>query len=69
MRPFRGTWGTRDRWGDYELIFGAARLNLKHIDLPVRYMERTYGKTKMTGRLRNAATMLRMCLGAYFRLR
>ena len=69
MRPFRGTWGTRDRWGDYELIFGAARLNLKHIDLPVRYMERTYGRTKMTGRLRNATTMLRMCLGAYFRLR
>lgn len=69
MRPFRGTWGTQDRWGDYELIFGAARLNLAHIDLPVRYMERTYGRTKMTGRLRNARTMLRMCLGAYFRLR
>jgi DNA-binding Lrp family transcriptional regulator len=69
MRPYRGTWGTRDRWGDYELIFGAAKLNLAHLDLPVRYMERTYGKSKMTGRLRNARTMLRMCLGAYFRLR
>ena len=69
MKPLRGSWGVRDRWGDYELIFGAAKLNMKHVDLPIHYMERTYGETKMTGRLKNAAVMFRMCLAAYSRLR
>ncbi|MDG2306752.1 MAG: bifunctional class I SAM-dependent methyltransferase/glycosyltransferase family 2 protein [Candidatus Binatia bacterium] len=68
MRPLRGSWGTNDRWGDYELIFGAARLGLRHLDLPVHYMERTYGDTKMNKRLGNARVMLRMSLEAYRRL-
>ncbi len=65
IKKLRGSWGVRDRWGDYELIFGAAKLNLKYLELPVHYMERHYGQTKMTGRLRNAAIMLRMCAAAY----
>ncbi|KKO11354.1 hypothetical protein LCGC14_0018350 [marine sediment metagenome] len=69
LRKLRGSWGINDRWGDYELIFGAAKLNLKHIDLPVHYMERAFGETKMTGRLRNAFIMLRMCLAAFLKLR
>ena len=43
IKALRGTWGVDDRWGDYELIFGAAKTQLKLIDLPVHYMERTYG--------------------------
>jgi hypothetical protein len=69
LKLLRGSWGVEDRWGDYELIFGAATLNLAHVDLPVHYMERTYGETKMTSRLRNAGVMLRMCLAAFTRLR
>jgi hypothetical protein len=69
LKLLRGTWGINDRWGDYELIFGAAKLNLSHVDLPVHYMERTYGETKMTGRLRNAWVMLQMCFAAFTRLR
>lgn len=69
IKQLRGSWGVEDRWGDYELIFGAAKLNLAHVDLPVHYMERTYGETKMTGRLRNARVMLRMCFAAFTRLR
>ncbi|WP_319543677.1 glycosyltransferase family 2 protein [uncultured Pseudodesulfovibrio sp.] len=65
VRDLLGTWGINDRWGDYELIFGAARLGLKHQDLPVRYMERVHGETKMTGRLKNAMVMLRMCMAAF----
>lgn len=65
LKDFLGSWGINDRWGDYELIFGAARLGLKHQDLPVRYMERVHGETKMTGRIKNALVMLRMCLAAY----
>jgi hypothetical protein len=69
MIPLRNSWGVTDRWGDYELIFGAAKLNLKIIDLPVHYVERIYGETKMTKRLRNAAVMARMCVAAFLKLR
>ena len=69
LKKFRGTWGMEDRWGDYELLFGAARLHLKIADLPVHYMERVYGETKMTNRLSNAWVMLRMCWAALFKLK
>ena len=61
IRPMLGSWGTEDRWGDYELLFGAAKLNLKILDLPVHYQERIYGSTKMTKVFRNGLVMLRMC--------
>lgn len=67
LRKLRGSWGIDDRWGDYELIFGAAKLNLKHIDLPVHYYERTYGETKMTNVLKNGWIMLKMSLAALFK--
>ena len=51
-------WGVRDRWGDYDLLLGAAKLHLRIIDLPVHYQERVHGISKMTRVLRNAATML-----------
>ncbi len=51
IKPMLGSWGTADRWGDYELLFGAAKLNLKILDLPVHYQERIYGSTKMTKRM------------------
>jgi hypothetical protein len=62
IKKLRGSWSIRDRWGDYELIFGAAKNHLKIIDLPVHYMERTYGETKMTNRIRNGLIMLKMCV-------
>lgn len=69
LARFHGTWGVTDRWGDYELLFGAARLHLKIVDLPVHYMERRYGETKMTKRFRNAWIMLRMCRSALVKLK
>ncbi|NLX14771.1 MAG: glycosyltransferase [Phycisphaerales bacterium] len=62
---FRG----RDLWGDYDWIFGAAKNNLKIVELPVHYQERTAGQTKMTKRLKNAWVMLRMCGVALRKLR
>jgi SAM-dependent methyltransferase len=61
IRPMLGSWGIEDRWGDYELLFGAAKLNLKILDLPVHYQERIYGSTKMTKVFRNGLIMLKMC--------
>lgn len=63
------TWGAEDRWGDYELLFGAAKLNLRIVDLPVHYQERTYGDTKMNRRFKNGLVMLRFCWAAFLKLK
>ena len=69
VRALLGSWGTDDRWGDYALLFGAAKLNLRILDLPVHYQERFSGVTKMTGRLRNGLLMLRMCWAAFLKFK
>ena len=43
----RSFFGDFDPFGDFDLLFGAARLNLSIVDLPVRYRARTYGETKI----------------------
>ena len=43
----RTYFGDFDPFGDYDLIFGAAKLGLKIVDLPVRYRARTYGSTNI----------------------
>jgi glycosyltransferase involved in cell wall biosynthesis len=69
IKPMLGSWGIEDRWGDYELLFGAAKLNLKILDLPVHYQERTYGSTKMTRVFRNGLVMLKMCWHGFLKLK
>jgi len=69
IKPTFGTWGIEDRWGDYELLFGAAKLNLKILDLPVHYQERIYGSTKMTKVFRNGLIMLKMCWHGFLKLK
>ncbi len=44
----REFFGDFDPFGDFDLLFGAARLNLRITDLPVRYRARTYGDTKIS---------------------
>ena len=65
----RTAFGSVDQWGDYDWLFGAARHNLRIIELPVHYRMREAGETKMTKRLRNALVMLKMCGRAFWRLR
>jgi SAM-dependent methyltransferase len=65
----RDEFGDIDRWGDYDWIFGAARHNLKIVELPIHYVERTAGMTKMTKRFRNGLIMLRMCWMALRKLK
>jgi len=43
----RSYFGDFDPFGDFDLIFGAAKLGLKIVDLPVRYRERVYGDTNI----------------------
>jgi hypothetical protein len=65
IKNYIGKWGEQDRWGDYDLLFGAAKLNLKIVDLPVHYVERVYGETKMKKRFKNGVIMLKMCWAAF----
>lgn len=69
MKPLLGSWGIEDRWGDYELLFGASKLNLRIVDLPVHYQERIYGTTKMTKVFHNGLIMLKMCWHGFLRLK
>ena len=43
----RSYFGDFDPFGDFDLIFGSAKINLKFIDLPIRYKERRYGDTNI----------------------
>jgi len=52
--------GDFDPFGDFDLIFGAHKLNLKIIEVPIRYRERTYGSTNIS-RFTHGLILLRMC--------
>jgi len=43
----RKIFGCFDPFGDFDLLFGAAKLNLKIVDMPVHYKDRTYGTTQI----------------------
>jgi SAM-dependent methyltransferase len=64
----RSYFGDFDPFGDYDLIFGAAKLNRKIIDLPIRYRERTYGSTNIS-RWKHGMLLLRMVAFAARRLK
>lgn len=68
MEPNLGTWGIRDLWGDYELLFGASKLHLEIVEVPVHYQERIHGVTKMTKVFSNGLRMLAICWHAWHRL-
>jgi hypothetical protein len=55
----RQHFGEFDPFGDFDLLFGAAKLNLKIVDMPIRYRERTYGTTNIQ-RWRHGRLLLAM---------
>ena len=55
----RSYFGDFDPFGDFDLLFGASRLNLRIVDLAVRYHERLYGDTNIS-RFRAGVLLLRM---------
>jgi len=64
----RAYFGEFDPFGDFDLLFGAARLNLKIVDIPVRYRNRTYGTTNIR-RWKHSWLLLRMVVFAARRLK
>lgn len=59
----RKYFGEFDPFGDFDLLFGAHKLNLKIVEVPIRYRERTYGTTNIS-RFKHGLILLRMCLFA-----
>ena len=55
--------GNFDPFGDYDLIFGAHKLNHKIVEIPISYKERTYGSTNIS-RFKHGVILLRMCMFA-----
>ena len=55
----RKYFGDFDPFGDFDLLFGAAKLNLKIVEIPIRYRERTYGTTQIN-RFRHGLLLLKM---------
>ncbi|MGN6367206.1 MAG: glycosyltransferase [Phycisphaerae bacterium] len=64
----RAYFGDFDPFGDFDLLFGAARLNLKITDVPVHYKQRVYGSTNIS-RFRHGWLLLRMCAFAARKIR
>lgn len=52
-----------DPFGDFDLLFGATKLNLRIVDLPIRYRERVYGQTNIQ-RWRHGVMLLRITIAA-----
>lgn len=59
IRRNRDFFGDFDPFGDFDLLFGAARLGLRIRDVPIHYKERTYGRTNIS-RFSHGALLLRM---------
>jgi SAM-dependent methyltransferase len=68
LKSARSYFGNFDPFGDFDLIFGASKLGLKIIEVPIRYASRTYGETQIS-RFRHGLLLLRMVWFAFFRIK
>jgi len=68
LQANRAYFGEFDPFGDFDLLFGAAKLNLRIVDLPIRYQARKYGETNIQ-RWRHGWLLLRMVIFAARRLK
>jgi len=68
IKAARSYFGNFDPFGDFELIFGASKLGLKAVEIPIRYASRTYGETQIS-RFRHGFMLLRMVLFAFMRIK
>jgi SAM-dependent methyltransferase len=68
LKAGRSYFGDFDPFGDFDLIFGAAKLGLKVVEVPIRYASRAYGETQIS-RFRHGLLLLRMVLFAFLRIK
>lgn len=68
IKAGRAYFGEFDPFGDFDLLFGASKLNMKITELPVSYKERKYGVTKIS-RFRHGLLLFRMAFIAFIKLK
>lgn len=64
----RKYFGDFDPFGDFDMLLGASKMNLKIVELPVRYAARTYGETQIS-RFRDGWLLVRMSVFAWMKLK
>lgn len=64
----RSFFGDFDPFGDFDLLFGAAKQNLKIREIPIRYRNREYGEIKID-RFRHGLLLLEMSAMAFKRFK
>ena len=69
FKKYNGTWGIKDKWGDFDLLLGAYRINLKIREYPVSYEDRIEGDTKMTNVFLNGLRMLYIIINGFIKIR
>ncbi|MFA6447469.1 MAG: glycosyltransferase [Patescibacteria group bacterium] len=68
IKENRSYFGDFDPFGDFDLLFGAAKQNLKIVELPVRYRARTSGDIKIE-RFKHGLLLVQMCFIAFRRFK
>ena len=68
IRKSRSYFGDFDPFGDFDLIFGATKLNLRCIEVPIRYAARTYGVSQIS-RFRHGVLLIKMVVFAFLRIK
>jgi SAM-dependent methyltransferase len=68
LKAGRSYFGNFDPFGDFDLIFGASKLSLKVVEIPIRYANRTYGETQIS-RFRHGFMLIRMVVFAFMRIK
>jgi SAM-dependent methyltransferase len=68
LKAGRHYFGDFDPFGDFDLIFGAAKLNLKTVEIPIRYAARAYGETQIS-RFSHGMLLFKMVVFALFKIK
>jgi hypothetical protein len=68
LAAHRNFFGDFDPFGDFDLIFGAARMGLHIVEVPIHYRERTYGQTNIQ-RWKHGVILLQMLAFAARRMK
>ena len=64
----RHYFGDFDPFGDFDLLFGASKLNLRIVEIPIRYRARQYGETQIS-RFKHGLLLMKMCFFAVRKLK
>jgi len=68
LKKGRSYFGDFDPFGDFDLLFGASKLNLKISEVPIRYQERSYGSSNIS-HVKEGLILAKMCIIAAKKLR